>query len=695
LGHELSRRGALPPGEACEYARQAAVGLQHAHEQGLTHRDIKPSNLLFSTAERLVKIADFGLARVGDPGPNGLTADGSVMGTPDYIAPEQAISATSADIRSDLYSLGCTLYHFLTGHVPFPADSAYAKLLAHAREEPELLDDACPGLNPALVAVVQKLMAKNRADRYQTPLEAAEALIPFCPKPRTGTTSVVSRPSTAPPVPVAAAVAVVAQPVSASAPVILTTPSTQNNAGRKTLPPPLPVIPNAVPVPEPQPQPAPKRNAALALAGVGGGVLVLAVLIVVLARSGGNTNTNQNNVNVTVPVSVTVNLDDWAKAREPGVVVYLAGEPFAAGKPVALAPGHYTLIAKKGDKELEARAFDVTPESLGKKLATRPAALPDPDAPTGEVRRWGVGGTPTALVYTPTGNRFVVTVRGYSEWDMQPTHRALYDIDANRARTVWNKHDGRGNGALVMLPGTATAAAFMYHKAKWVLFTLDTVTEQEAETDAVASVGGLEVYCHAVSPTGDRMIQTSFGRGGRLGVAQLLEFKRDGSGKATLTPIHEFAGVYGGFDPVSRDYFVANGKTVTFHDDDTAKPRTPAYTGSAEVLECASVSADGKRLAAGDIMGGLYIWNRGTGAPAAVGKGHTARIHAIAFTPDGARAVSASYDGTLRVWDTSNGKELAQFKHDGAVCALAMSPGGKRVLTGGADKTIRLWQLPH
>lgn len=237
LGHELARRGALPPGEACEYARQAAVGLQHAHEQGLTHRDIKPSNLLFSTADRTVKVADFGLARVGEAGAGGLTADGSVMGTPDYIAPEQASSATAADIRSDLYSLGCTLYHFLTGHVPFPTDSAYAKLLAHARAEPEPLDDACPGLNPALVGVVQKLMAKNPAERFQTPLEAAEALIPFCPKPRTGTTSVVSRPATAPPIPVSSAVPVVSQPVSASAPVVLATPSTMNNAGRQTVPP--------------------------------------------------------------------------------------------------------------------------------------------------------------------------------------------------------------------------------------------------------------------------------------------------------------------------------------------------------------------------------------------------------------------------------------------------------------------------
>jgi serine/threonine protein kinase len=192
LGRELSRRGAFPAGEACECARQAAVGLQHAFEQGLTHRDVKPSNLLFSATERLVKIADFGLARLADAGSGGLTAAGAVFGTPDYIAPEQASSAAQADIRSDLYSLGCTLYHFLTGRVPFPTDSAAAKLVAHATTEPEPLEDSSPGLSPALVAVVRKLMAKNPADRYQTPHEAADALLPFCPKSKLTTTAALT-----------------------------------------------------------------------------------------------------------------------------------------------------------------------------------------------------------------------------------------------------------------------------------------------------------------------------------------------------------------------------------------------------------------------------------------------------------------------------------------------------------------------
>src|SRR5262249_47800551 len=135
----VRRKGALPVAEACDYARQAALGLQHAHEQGMVHRDVKPHNLM-RTPDGRVKILDFGLARLahaedapaaakGAPASSQRPAVGAVMGTADYMAPEQAGDARSADIRSDVYSLGCTLYHLLTGRVPFPDGSALDKLL--------------------------------------------------------------------------------------------------------------------------------------------------------------------------------------------------------------------------------------------------------------------------------------------------------------------------------------------------------------------------------------------------------------------------------------------------------------------------------------------------------------------------------------------------------------------------------------
>ena len=118
LARLVREKGALPVAQACDFIRQAAVGLQHAHERGLVHRDVKPSNLLVTAGEAapVVKILDLGLARLGDTfaKERNLTKMGQVIGTPDYLAPEQALDARNVDIRADVYSLGCTLYFLLT-----------------------------------------------------------------------------------------------------------------------------------------------------------------------------------------------------------------------------------------------------------------------------------------------------------------------------------------------------------------------------------------------------------------------------------------------------------------------------------------------------------------------------------------------------------------------------------------------------
>jgi serine/threonine protein kinase len=184
LGQLLQRCGPLPAADASAYIRQAALGLEHARERGLIHRDIKPSNLLV-TPDGQVKLLDLGLARVcaadeETPSSAPLTQDGAVMGTPDYMAPEQAEDSRKVDIRADIYSLGCTFYHILTGRAPYPGGSVMEKLIKHRLEEPRPLESLRTDLPEELVAVVRKMMAKSRDDRYQTPAEAAAALEPFC-----------------------------------------------------------------------------------------------------------------------------------------------------------------------------------------------------------------------------------------------------------------------------------------------------------------------------------------------------------------------------------------------------------------------------------------------------------------------------------------------------------------------------------
>jgi tRNA A-37 threonylcarbamoyl transferase component Bud32 len=200
LAQRVHEDGPMSVKEACDYLYQAACGLAHAHECGMVHRDIKPHNLMLTSAGQ-VKILDFGLARFvretasKDPptvertaqpdhsplttNDSPLTEAGAVMGTVDFIAPEQANDARQADIRADIYSLGCTLYYLLAGHVPFPSGTAQDKLAAHREQKPAALAGLRSDLPSGLTQVIERMMAKDPAQRYQTPVEVARALAPF------------------------------------------------------------------------------------------------------------------------------------------------------------------------------------------------------------------------------------------------------------------------------------------------------------------------------------------------------------------------------------------------------------------------------------------------------------------------------------------------------------------------------------
>ncbi len=210
LAKLVSQTGPLRVADACELARQAAVGLQHAHEQGLVHRDIKPSNLMLSVVrgplsvaparvqrithhgqlttdhgqQTIVKILDLGLALLGTNEPNRpeMTAAGTAMGTADYVSPEQVTDSHSVDIRSDIYSLGCTLYKLLSGRAPFVGPefkNDVAKMMAHVHSTPPPISLLRTDLPPGLAAVIERMMAGKPKDRFATPGEVATALEPF------------------------------------------------------------------------------------------------------------------------------------------------------------------------------------------------------------------------------------------------------------------------------------------------------------------------------------------------------------------------------------------------------------------------------------------------------------------------------------------------------------------------------------
>jgi serine/threonine protein kinase len=217
LDEVLQRRGKLMPAEAAPIVYKALLGLQHLHEKNMVHRDLKPSNLMLiksasaeeaefrrespdpagpgrgqetraqqDLAEYTVKILDIGLARAlsdetttGKPNDPQLTTEGILLGTPDYMAPEQARQPRSVDIRADIYSLGCVLYHALAGQPPFPDTNIVSQMIRHASEPARPLKEFNPAVPDGLQQIIDYLMAKDPAKRYQTPERAAQALQVF------------------------------------------------------------------------------------------------------------------------------------------------------------------------------------------------------------------------------------------------------------------------------------------------------------------------------------------------------------------------------------------------------------------------------------------------------------------------------------------------------------------------------------
>jgi serine/threonine protein kinase len=196
LERTLQRRGRLPVVEAVRLSYQILLGLQHIHDMGLVHRNLEPANLFLvkaagtanvdSTLQTTVKILDISLGRAlfdqgnpARPANTRLTFEGVLLGIPDYMAPEQARDAHASDIRADIYSLGCVLYHTLTGQTPFPDANPLRQVIQHATEMPRPLNDFDAEIPDGLQQIMDRMLAKDPARRFPTPERAAQALEAF------------------------------------------------------------------------------------------------------------------------------------------------------------------------------------------------------------------------------------------------------------------------------------------------------------------------------------------------------------------------------------------------------------------------------------------------------------------------------------------------------------------------------------
>jgi len=176
LQDRVERDGPLPIVDAANFIRQAAEGLAHAHSAGIVHRDVKPANLLVDR-HGVVKILDLGLAKFFDAGSStGAVDEKPVLGTADYVSPEQALDGRSTDARSDIYSLGCTFYFLLAGHPPFPEGTLNQRLVSHQFQQPTPIVQKRSDVPEELASILDRMLAKKPSDRVQTAEEVAELL---------------------------------------------------------------------------------------------------------------------------------------------------------------------------------------------------------------------------------------------------------------------------------------------------------------------------------------------------------------------------------------------------------------------------------------------------------------------------------------------------------------------------------------
>ncbi len=322
----------------------------------MVHRDIKPGNLMLSRQGNrdLIKVLDFGLAKVKSEGPTDrtLTHEGQMLGTPDFIAPEQISNARKADIRADIYSLGCTFYYLLTGGPPFQGDSLYEILQAHHSMEATPLNLVPPEVPIELAAVVGKMMAKEPERRFQEPKQVAQALLPFFKKGSSG--SVGSKPEVS-----RVGQAEVKQPMfgmdsmpTQPAPGMASTPACTVN-GPPQLARPEPMWESLVELRETKPvrEVAPvaawprwKRRWDFWRVIVAASMFGAAALGVVLYLS---TNKGRIKIEVDDP-DVVVTLDDRETFRIEGL-----------GEPIMLSVGDHEFKVKRGDLVVRTRNFSV------------------------------------------------------------------------------------------------------------------------------------------------------------------------------------------------------------------------------------------------------------------------------------------------------------------------------------------------